>query len=84
MHSSRMCKALSLPYGGGSLLGGLCLSGGGVSVWGGQSLSRGSLSRGSLSRGSLSGKPPPPVDRQVPVKILPCPKLCLRAVIYET
>ena len=26
---------------------------------------------------------PHPVDRQMPVKILPCPKLCLRAVIIS-
>ena len=45
------------------------------------SLSWGSLSRGSLSRVSLSGRPPLPVDRQTPVKILSCPKLRLRAVI---
>ena len=37
---------------------------------------RGSLSRGSLSRGGLrQGDPPPPVDRQTPVKLLPCPSV---------
>ena len=40
---------------------------------------------GSLSRRSLLGSLPPPphhhVDRQTPVKLLPCPKLRLRAVI---
>ena len=41
---------------------------------------RRSLSRGSLS---LSRRPPHPVDRQMPVKILPCPTLRLRAVINE-
>ena len=32
--------------------------------------------------GSLSGRQTPllPVDRQTPVKLLPCPKLCLRAI----
>ena len=41
----------------------------------------GSLSWGwSLSRGvSVRENPLPPVDRQTPVKILPCPKLRLRA-----
>ena len=73
--------------GAGSLCpGGLCPGG---------SLSRGSLSRGSLSRGSLSRgglcaegvsvrETPPPVDRQTPVKLLPCPKLRLWVVnIFE-
>ena len=49
----------------------------------GRSLSRGVSVRGeSLSRGvSFKETPFPPVDRQTPVKILPCPKLLLRAVI---
>ena len=37
----------------------------------------------SVSGGSLSGRPPPPVDRQTPMKILPCPKLRLGAVIIN-
>ena len=63
--------------------GDLCAGG----ICPGGSLSRGSLSKGaggSLSRGSLSGRPLCPVDRQTPVKLLPCPKLRLRAVnIFE-
>ena len=48
----------------------------------GESLSEGGIcSKGvSVRRGSLPGRPPPPVDRQMPVKILPCPKLRLQAV----
>ena len=49
----------------------------GVSVWG--CLCPG----GSLSRGVSVRETPPPVDRQTPVKILPCPKLRLRAVKTE-
>ena len=61
--------------------GDLC-PGRGVSVQGGLS---GDLCLGGLCPGgSLSREEPPPsppVDRQTPVKILPCPKLRLRAVI---
>ena len=42
---------------------------------------RGSGRRKSLSGGECLPHPHPPVDRQAPVKILPCPKLRLRAVI---
>ena len=44
---------------------------------------RGLCPGGPLSGGSLSGGLccPRPVDRQMSVKILPCPKLCLRAVM---
>ena len=46
---------------------------------GGRSLSSGGVS--DQGGGCLSGRPPfPPVDRQTPVKLLPCPKLCLRMV----
>ena len=42
----------------------------------------GSLSRRCLCAGGVSFREiPPPVDRQTPVKILPYPKLRLRAVI---
>ena len=49
---------------------------------------RGSLSRGSLARGGLcQGDPPPPVDRQTPVKLLPCPsvqgRLCPEGVSVQ-
>ena len=63
MHSSRMCTAHSLPY-GGSLSGG----GGEVSVHGGL-CPEGSLTRGvsvqgiSVQEESLSGRPPSPVNR---------------------
>ena len=59
---------------------GLCP--GGVSLQGvRRSLSGGLCPGGSLSRGSLSGKPP--MDRQTPVKLLPCPKLRLRALTRQ-
>ena len=58
-----------------SLSGGLCS---GVLCTGG--LSPGGLyPRGSLSRG-VKETPSPTVDRQTPVKLLPCPKLRLRAL----
>ena len=56
MHSSRMCTARSLPY-GGSLSGGSLSKGRGVSIQEGVSVcvqgGGGSLSRGSLSRRDL-------------------------------
>ena len=90
MHSSRMHTAHSLPSGGISVRGSLCpgvsLSRG-LSVQGslcpGVSLSRGLCPGGSLCGGSLSGRPLLPVDRQMSVKILPCPQLRLRAVIIK-
>ena len=38
---------------------------------------------GCLLRGGVPGQVLPPVDRQTPVNILPCPKLRLRAVIIR-
>ena len=78
---------------GGSLSRGVSVHG--VSVWRGSlsgSLCSGALCtgglcpgglypRGSLSRGvSVKETPSPTVDRQIPVKLLPCPKLRLRAL----
>ena len=88
--SSRMRTARSWPYGGGLCLRGV--SGGGVFVQGG--LCPGGLCpRGPLSRGRLCPRgvsvlgglpdrdPPPPwTEWQTGVKILPCPKLRLRAI----
>ena len=86
MHSSMMRTVRFLPYGGPLSREGLCL--GGSSVQGGLCQGDplpflwklglcpgGPLSGGgSLSRGSLSGRPTSlPVDRQTPVKLLPCP-----------
>ena len=75
---------------------GECLSREGVSVQGGVSIQGGGLypGRGSLSRGvsihggslprGVSFRKTPSVDRQTPVKMLPCPKLRLRAVNIPT
>ena len=43
----------------------------------------GSASMGGLPRGEVGQTPLPPVDRQTPVKTLPCPKLRLRVVKNE-
>ena len=61
----------------GSLSGGLCSG-----VLCTEGLCPGGLyPRGSLSRGvSVKETPSPTVDRQTPVKLLPCPKLRLRAL----
>ena len=84
MHSSRMCTARLLTASGG------CASKGGGGVRGsalGRSASRGvclQVGRGSASRGLHLGgwaDPLPHVDRQTPIKTLPCPKLRLGAVI---
>ena len=72
VHSRRMRTAALYRTGdlcpGGSLSGGFSVQGvsvQGVSVWGGMESVR---------------ETPSPVDRQTPVKMLPCPKLRLRAV----
>ena len=73
MHSSRMRTARSLPYGGVPVQEGVSVQGG---------LCPGGLCPGgSLSRGvSVRETPSRAVDRQTPLKILPCPKPRLRAV----
>ena len=87
MHSIRMRTARSLPYKGGFSVRGCLFRG---------YLSRGPLSRGGLCQGALCPggalskgflsrevsvrETPSPVDRQMPVKILPCPKLRLQVV----
>ena len=70
MHSSRICTIRSLPYGG------LCsgVSAQGVSVQGGL------CPGGSLSGGVCVRENQFPVDRQTPVKILPCLKFRLQTV----
>ena len=72
MHSSSMRTAAVYCTGGVSVQEGLCPEG---------LCPGGSLSRGSLSRGLCEDTPSPSVDRQTPVKILPCSKLRLRTVI---
>ena len=80
MHSSRMRTARSLPYGG------VCVQRGSVSREGlcpERVCVQGGPDQGAVcERGALYlGDPPPPVDRQTPLKLLPCPKLRLQAVI---
>ena len=68
-----MRTAHSLPSGGisvqGSLSGGICV--------------QRPPSRGVSVQGVSVRTTPSPVDRQMPAKILPCPKLRLRAVIIK-
>ena len=77
-----LCPAGSLSGGVSVQLGDLCP---GVKVGGSLSMAV-SVQEGSLSRGDglFHRDPLPPVDRQTPVKILPCPKLRLGAVIRQT
>ena len=79
-----MRTARSLPYGGVSVHGGICS--GRVSIQGWGSVSRGGSRLGGLCPREVSVqggsiRETPPVDRQTPAKILPLPKLRLRAII---
>ena len=75
--------------GGGVCIGGGSASGEGVCVWGRDlHLGKGSASGGGVCIWGLAveqtpygGWADPPVDRQTPVKTLPCPKLRLPAEV---
>ena len=91
LHSSRMRTARALTVSpsmlcrGGCLVGG-CLLRGAVCSLGGGGLLAGVSARGGVcswgvsALGGVPGQVLPPVDRHMPVNILPCPKLRLRAV----
>ena len=72
-------QGVSVPGGGGACSGGCTWSQGGVPSLRGVSALGGCLLL--WWGGGVSGLVlPPRVDRQTPVNLLPCPKLCLRAV----
>ena len=94
MHSSRMCTAHSLPYWGyqgvspGKRLPGQRISWTETPLWTETPMDRDlptdtPLTETTLDRDSTP-LPPWTDSRQTPVKISPCPELCLRAVIKDT
>ena len=79
---SMLCAGGCSTPGGVSALGGCVSAPGGCLLPGGVCLG-GCLLLGVSAPGGVPGQvtPPPPVDRHMPVNILSCPKLRMRAVI---